>query len=62
MLKKYVRDPDKRSAWISWDCEEGNSHIRIGNEDYMLGADGLLMPSKKDQHPPYLRYFKQIQK
>jgi len=62
VLKKYVRDPDKRPAWISWDCEEGNSHIRIGNEDYMLGADGLLMPSKKDQQAPDLRYFKQIQK
>ena len=62
VLKKYVRDPSKRAVWIPWDCEEGNSHIRIGDEDYMLSGDGLLMPSKKDQQPPDLRYFKQIQK
>jgi hypothetical protein len=62
VLKKYVRDPNKRAVWLSWDCEEGNSHLRIGNEDYMLGADGLLMPSKKDQRPPDLRHFKQVQK
>jgi hypothetical protein len=60
VLKKYVRDPSKRAVWIPWDCEEGNSHVRIGNEDYTLGGDGLLMPSKKDQQPPDLRYFKQI--
>jgi hypothetical protein len=58
VLKKYVRDPNKRAVWIAWDCEEGNPHVRIGNEDYMLGADGLLMPSKKDQQPPDLKHFK----
>jgi hypothetical protein len=26
-------------------------------EDYFLSADGLLMPTKKDQPPPDLRYF-----
>jgi hypothetical protein len=62
VLKKYVRDPGTRAVWIPWDCEEGNSHLRIGNEDYVLSGDGLLMPSKKDQQPPDLRYFKPIQK
>jgi hypothetical protein len=32
--------------------------VRIGNDSYMLSADGLLMPAKKDQPPPDLRYFK----
>ena len=40
-------------------CTENNPHVRIGNEDYMLSADGLLMPAKRDQTPPDLRYFKQ---
>ena len=62
VAKKYVRDPSTRPVWIAWDCAEGNPHIRIGNEDYMVGADGLLMPAKKDQAPPDLRYFKQTQK
>ena len=30
----------------------------IDNDNYMLSADGLLMPSKKGQKPPDLRYFK----
>jgi hypothetical protein len=28
----------------------------------MLSADGLLMPAKKDQPPPDLRYFNQRRK
>jgi len=58
VLKTYVRDPSAHPVWISWDCEEGNSHLRIGNEDYMVSGDGLLMPAKKGQQPPDLRYFK----
>jgi hypothetical protein len=33
--------------------------VRIGSEIYMLSADGLLMPAKKNQPPPDLKYFKQ---
>ena len=46
-------------VWREAVCAEGNTHILIGNEPYMLSADGLLMPAKKDQAPPDLRYFKQ---
>jgi hypothetical protein len=31
--------------------------VLIGNEHYMISADGLLMPAKKNQAPPDLRYF-----
>jgi len=34
----------------------------IDNEDFFLSADGLLMPARKDQAPPDLRYFKQTGK
>jgi hypothetical protein len=31
----------------------------IGKQNYYLNAaDGLLMPARKDQPPPDLRYFK----
>jgi hypothetical protein len=43
-------------------CAENNPHIRIGKETYYLSGDGLLMPAKKDQAPPDLKYFKQTQK
>ncbi len=35
---------------------------QIGKEAYMLGADGALMPAKKDQPPPDLKYFNQSKK
>jgi hypothetical protein len=31
----------------------------IGNEAYMLSGDGNLMPTKKEQRAPDLRYFDQ---
>jgi hypothetical protein len=34
-------------------------HVQIGNEAYFLSADGHLMPTKKNQAPPDLRYFQQ---
>jgi hypothetical protein len=30
----------------------------VGKEAYFLSADGYLMPTRKDQAPPDLRYFK----
>ena len=32
-------------------------HLRIGNESYMLSADGYLMPAKKGQPAPDMKYF-----
>jgi hypothetical protein len=29
----------------------------IGRDNYFLSADGLLMPARKDQAPPDLKYF-----
>ena len=51
-----------RPNWREFYCVEGNVHIVIGNENYYLSADGLLMPAKKDQSPPDLRYFKRSSK
>ena len=44
--------------WIESICAEGNVHVKIGNETYMLNGDNLLMPVKKGQKPPDLRLFK----
>jgi hypothetical protein len=43
-------------------CSESNMHVTIGQEGYLLSGDGYLMPTKKNQAPPDLRYFKQTQK
>src|SRR5262245_53670244 len=55
--KKYTRQPIE--VWPENNCTEGNSDVVIGNEQYMLGGDGLLMPVKKGQKPPDLRHFNQ---
>jgi hypothetical protein len=58
MVKKsYIRIVGDRVAWREWICAEGNSHVEIGGEPYFLSAEGLLMPTKRGQAPPDLRYF-----
>jgi hypothetical protein len=60
--KKYVLDPHAHRDWVESNCTEGWELIAIGKEVYVLRADGLLMPAKKNQPPPDLRYFKQGKK
>ena len=55
--KNYQREPDAQPYWRENVCAEGNDHIRIGKENYMLSADGNLMPAKKGQQPPDFRHF-----
>jgi hypothetical protein len=45
--------------WYENNCTESNNHVVIGKENYFLSADGYLMPARKNQPPPDLRYFKQ---
>jgi hypothetical protein len=60
--RRYHRRTDSPRVWPEHVCAENNPHIRIGKETYYLSGDGLLMPAKKDQVPPDLRYFKQTQR
>ena len=60
--KTFRRNPDAHPNWAEQDCVEGNANILIGKENYWLSGDGFLMPAKKDQAPPDLRYFKQSRK
>jgi hypothetical protein len=60
--KKYVRNASQYPDWPEYYITEGNGQITIGKENYFLSGDGLLMPAKKDQPPPDLRYFKRAQK
>jgi hypothetical protein len=62
VTKSYKRDPSPQPFWRENDCAEGNNHVRIGKENYMVSADGYLMPAKKDQPPPDLRHFNQNKK
>jgi hypothetical protein len=60
VIKHYRRVATTKPIWWREEiCAENNVHVVIGEEDYFLGADGLLMPIKKNQRPPDLRYFNQ---
>jgi hypothetical protein len=59
--KRYVRSRDTTVQWPEFICEN-NSQIFIGDQHYFLSGDGLLMPNRKDQPPPDLKYFKQTRK
>ena len=43
--------------YVEFVCAEGNAHVKLGEESYMISADGYLMPAKKGQKPPDMRYF-----
>ena len=59
--KTFRRNPNPHPSWARTPCIEGSHQIVIGNENYFLSGDGLLMPTKKDQTPPDLKYFNQSQ-
>ena len=56
--KRYRRNTNARPQWSEYYCGENNAQIVIGKENYFL-ADGFLMPVRKGQKPPDLRYFEQ---
>jgi len=55
--KHYMRL--RHVVWFEDNCTENNHHIVIGKENYFVSGDGYLMPARKGQQPPDLRYFKQ---
>ena len=59
--KTYRRSANPRPKWREYYCINGMVNVVIGKENYFLSADGLLMPAKKNQAPPDLRYYKQTQ-
>jgi hypothetical protein len=60
--KRYRRD--RNVVWFEDNCNENNHHIVIGKENYYISSEGngFLMPARKDQEPPDLRYFNHPQK
>lgn len=52
----------RETAWLETICGEDEHQVKIGKEQYYLSGDGLLMPTRKDQPPPDLRFFNQPQR
>lgn len=57
--KTWRRVQSAHPVWHESICAESNPHVEIAKQGYMLSSDGYLMPTKKDQPPPDLKYFKQ---
>ena len=60
--KRYVRSADLLDQWPEFICNEYNGQVMIGGQNYYFSGEGMLMPARKDQAPPDLRYFKRQQK
>ena len=58
ITKRAFRNRDPRPYWRSEVCAEGNVWVKIGKEAYYLDPEGVLMPVKKNQPPPDLKYFR----
>jgi hypothetical protein len=58
VTKRYLRTRTEQPEWLEEVCTEGNGHIEVDGQNYFLSADGFLMPARKGQAPPDLRYFK----
>jgi hypothetical protein len=60
IVRNYPRYPNPGpTGWPEEVCAEAQVWVSLGKEDYYLSADGFLMPTKKNQAPPDLKYFKQ---
>lgn len=55
VTRQYHRSSDVQ--WLETICNEDQHQIRIAGEDYFLGGDGFLMPTRAGQPPPDLRHF-----
>ncbi len=55
--KRYIRNADPLAKWDESICPEYNAWVFTGEENYYLSGDGYLMPTRKGQPPPDLRYF-----
>jgi hypothetical protein len=60
--KRYIRESEPYLQWNEYYCTENNAQVLVGKEHYFMSADGFLMPARKDQPSPDLRYFKQTEK
>ena len=58
VLKSYRRNPQAYPEWIEYPCAAGDQElVRIGNETYYRAGDGNLMPTRRGQPAPDLKYF-----
>jgi hypothetical protein len=60
--KRYVHEQNEHQDWFEFYCSEGNNQLAIGKEHYFISGDGMLMPTRRGQPGPDLRYFSPAKK
>jgi hypothetical protein len=61
-LKTYRRSAEEPPIWREENCPGITLLTKIGPEVYFKGADGKLMPTRKGQPAPDLKYFNRTQR
>jgi hypothetical protein len=58
VTRSYRRNPvGTQPEWNEFTCFEDGTHVQIGDQNYKLSPEGLLMPVRQGQKPPDLKYF-----
>ncbi len=60
VTKNYRRET--KPIWYFNECSENNRHVWVGKDTYFVSEDGYLMPTKKGQAAPDLKYFNQTRR
>jgi hypothetical protein len=60
VTRNYRRE--KTAQWFEYICAEDNHHVFLGKENYFVSEDGYLLPTRKDQPAPDLKFFSQSRK
>ena len=55
VTRRYSRN--RNPIWLEDVCPENNNYVFVGKDTYFISSDGYLMPTRKDQPPPDLKYF-----
>ncbi len=55
LTRQYRRA--KKNNFSDTICALDTAYLILGDENYFISADGFLMPAKKGQKPPDLKYF-----
>jgi len=60
--KTFRRNAEAQPEWPEFYCHVTSRWVVLGKESYKLSDDGILMPTRKGQPAPDLRYFKPVPK
>jgi hypothetical protein len=55
VTRSYNRE--RHPVWTEEVCNEANRYLVLGKETYYMDGNRLLMPTRKNQPPPDLKYF-----